>query len=72
VDIASQVCFFGIKLSHIIYAFLISGMSNQMCDSGPCFQQLSSAPKGRIASKNAPNTVSRYDTTLHFEVMSII
>ncbi|KAG6790696.1 hypothetical protein POTOM_006859 [Populus tomentosa] len=34
--------------------------------------QLSSAPKGRIASKNAPNIVSRYDTTLHFEVTSTI
>ncbi|KAG6794087.1 hypothetical protein POTOM_003320 [Populus tomentosa] len=34
--------------------------------------QLSSAPKGRIASKNAPNIVSRYDTTLHFKVTSII
>ena len=43
----------------------------QVSDPGTCFQQLSSAPKGRIGSKKVENVVPRY--VLHdFWIMSVL
>ena len=72
-DIASQVSSFAATHHMNFLVKLVSYFQQcyQVSDPGTCFQQLSSAPKGRIGSKKVENVVPRY--VLHdFWIMSVL